>query len=102
MIDRMANTTAQDLAFANAMGMDIKEVERLDIFKQKNQMQNLAFTMQTENKVITQEEADELNQRYNEITYILEREYDKDLSGDYWIDFNCFVPENTKYKRFAY
>lgn len=102
MIDKLENTTIQDLAFAKAFGFDMKDLERLDIHKQKNQMQNLAFKMQIKKETITQEEANRLNEKYNEIVSLLENEYDVDLSCDYMINFNSFVPENSYYNRFAY
>lgn len=46
--------------------------------------------------------ADSINQKYQEIVSILENEYDKYLSCDYWIDFNSFVPTNSYYHRFTY
>lgn len=75
---------------------------KLDIFQQKNEMQHLAFKMQSDKTTITQNEADNLNSKYQEIVSLLENEYDTDLMCDYWIDFNSFVPENPYYNKFSY
>jgi hypothetical protein len=102
MVDRLENTSIQDLAFAKAADIDIKEVEKLDLFQQKNKMQNLAFKMQNNKEIISQDEADKLNYKYQEIISLLENEYDTDLMCDYWINFNSFVPDNPHFNRFSY
>ena len=102
MIDKIKNTTVQDLSFAKVLGMNIKEIEILDINKQKNEMQNLAFKMQHDKMTIEQSEADILNNKYQEIVSILENEYNMDLSCDYWIDFDSFVLSNPYYNKFSY
>lgn len=102
MVNKLENTDIHDIVIGRALGISQEELERLDLFQQKNKMQNLAFSYQ-ENKIdIAQEEADFLNQKYQEIVSVLENEYDEDLSCDCWINFNSFVPTNSYYHKFTY
>ncbi|MDD4779202.1 MAG: hypothetical protein PHT02_01170 [Tissierellia bacterium] len=102
MIDVLEKATIQDLALANAFGIDEDEVKRISLHQMKNEMHHKAFDMRHNNIIITQEEAYKLNKRLEEIKYILEEKYDYDGMSDYWIDFNSFVKENPCYNRFMW
>lgn len=102
MVDRLENTNIHDILIGRALGISQEELERSDLFQQKNKIQNLAFLYQENKTDITQEEADSFNQKYQEIVSVLENEYDEDLSCDYYINFNSFVPTNSYYHRFTY
>lgn len=101
MIDKLEKINTQDIAFAISFGVDIKEVEKISLFKMKNEMHTKAFRMREENKTITQKEADALNSRLREIIDAL-MEFDYDPMCDYIVDFDSFVKENKYYNKFCW
>lgn len=63
------DVSIQDLAFAKALGIPEKEVRELSLHQMRIKMQRKAFQMRDNNETITQEEANILNNRLNEILF---------------------------------
>lgn len=101
MIDTLEKVTIQDLVFANALGVEKSEVEKVNLFRMKNEMFNLAFNMRDKNQVISEEKANELNHRLYEIIDML-MEHGYEPLEDYIIDFNSFVTDNENYNKFCW
>jgi len=101
MIDILEKATIQDLGFAKALGIDESEVERISLFQMKNEMHNKAFDMRYNKQIISQEEANILNKRLEEIICKL-TEFEYDIMEDYIIDFNSFVVSNEYYNKFCW
>lgn len=64
---------------------------------QYKRLQNFAFSLEDREVKVSQELADFLNERYNNLMIDAEDENERELSGDYLMDFNCWVKgkENT-------
>lgn len=102
MIDRMENVHVQDLAFANALGISEKDIERLSLRQTKNKIILMAFQFNREHADIDQKTADKLNDQFDEIISALMEDEGYDPCGDYIVNFDCFVPGNAQYGKFAY
>jgi precorrin-6B methylase 1 len=103
MVDKLEKMSIQDLAFAKELGMDINDVEELSLHQMKNEMFHKAFTMRDNKQVITQEEANLLNDKLNSIiNELCSTDYDYDPCEDYIVDFDCFVKENKQYNKFCW
>lgn len=99
MIDILEKATIHDIGLAKTLGIDSREVERLSLYKMKNEMHIKAFRMRRNEETITQDEADSLNARLEEIIDNL-IEYDYEPMEDYIIDFDNFVVGNEHYNKF--
>ena len=102
MIDKLEKMDAQELALAKALGMDISEVEGLSLHQMRLEFQRKAFKMRDNTETITQKEANQLNNQYQEIIRELEEFHDYDQMCDYIVDFDSFVVENEQYNRFCW
>lgn len=102
MIDILEHATAQDIALANALGLDKTVVEVDSLHSMRLEMHKKAFSMQSKQVTISQKTADELNKRLQLIVQNLEEKSDYNQMEDYMIDFNCFVKENPAYLCFSW
>lgn len=80
----------------------MSEKRRLELRQAKNELHNMAFKFREENKNITQEHADKLNNSLEKIIDELVCDYKYDMCSDYYVDFNSFVIGSSYYNKFAW
>lgn len=97
----LEQVSIHEIALASAFRMGEYELERIYLYKMKNEMHNKAFGMRDKNITLTQEEANVLNKKLQVIIYRLE-DFDYDAAMDYIVDFDSFVIENSYYNTFCW
>ena len=93
--------TIQEIGIGRALGMTDNDIIENNLFDYKNKLQHYAWSLEYNNKKISQEEANKLNKKYQNIMEELAGISEIDFSCDYWIDFNNYV-DNGKKKLFSY